>query len=316
MGVHCLQQGAMPSLRCVPSDLPDLEYVTLTEVACRRLYGRALTPGTDGTLSLYESEYRDDNRKTWKDDNGPYWMVDPLQTIAEGGEVAFDPDTSQAERENKLKAFRHAKCWLTNSGFRPSEAHARAQTTAARLSNGMADVAKKSAEFYRKLNRLVANGKIALFGIPVRNGRMVETPGRPNGVIHHQISPDYFMLPIAHDLFDNELGLDRTTGREQLPEPVSNPSCTAIHQLVQYKDVRLSTEHARQLVSNLNINEQKRAAVYAAVEVLGLCNLIPLGQKEWESEITAWVAANSKVTVTGRYVSGIVRKERSRLVQK
>lgn len=64
MSIKCLQQNNLPPLKIETASLPDVPYVTLTEVACLYLFAAPLSAGHSGTLREHLANVERKNLRT------------------------------------------------------------------------------------------------------------------------------------------------------------------------------------------------------------------------------------------------------------
>jgi hypothetical protein len=269
--IICLHQGNLPALMCVSAELPAGQNPTLTEVACLAVYGAPLKPGTgEGMLRGQLTASRIEGRVLWSYENGPAWLRPHLELIAAGRSWPIAPDAASESEQITLKAFDATEKWLSHGRKLPApegtpadvaarkarlaemsdaEAIAYALAEAERIERAERVVNARAARFYELLSEAVIAARIELKAIPVDpidGSWKLSRPGRPP---HVSVPPDYFNLPLAHNLYDNELDVHRHVSEQEAIDSVFNRIERANDaMLVRWTAVRIAREDAAWLL--------------------------------------------------------------------
>jgi hypothetical protein len=284
--IENLQQGNLPALVCEAVSLPLDRNVTLTELACYKIYGAALT---EVKIKLYRDALIRDCRVVWSHPDGPVWLRQHVELMAKKQQWQFKPSCSPEDREYALAWFPKARRWLLEMRMQPvpEDASNEARETKSRLTNlcecdaiqmaleaaklleaAEAVVNDRSAHFYAVLTNEVATGRVVLKGIPVgaKDGQFMTSKfGDPP---HKAIPQDYFNLPFVHNLYDNELEVNRFSSEEEIFHSIFNRTQRQfVESLVRYQDVRVPPEGVKQLLAALSGHSEPGQRIEATANV-------------------------------------------------
>jgi hypothetical protein len=265
------QQGNLPALVCEAVGLPPDSNVTLTELACYKIYG---APLTKEKLNHHQQALMRDCRAVWSHPDGPVWLREHFELMAKKQHWQFKPSCSPEDREHALAWFAKARRWLQEMRMQPApeDASNEVRETKSRLANlsesdaiqmaleaanqleaAEAAINERSAHFYSVLSNEVATGRVVLKGIPVgaKDGQIM--PPKWGEPPHKAIPQDYFNLPFEHDLYNNELAVKCCSSEEEIFHSIFNRTQQQfVESLVRYQAVRVPPEGVQRLLAALS----------------------------------------------------------------
>jgi hypothetical protein len=285
--IENLQQGKLPALACESASLPTDRNVSLTELACYKIYG---APLTTVKLKHHREALIRDCLAVWSHADGPVWLGKCYELMAQ--KQQWQSSRSPEDRERVRAWFAKARRWLevlrkqpapaaasneareTKSGLArltESDAIKTALEAAKRLEAAEAAINDRSADFYSVLSNEVATGRVVLKGLPVeaRYGQFIlpkfgESP-------HKAIPQDYFNLPFVHDLYDNELEVNCFSSEEEIFHSIFNRTRGQfVESFVRYQDVRVPPEGVKQLLAALSGHSEPGRHLGAKTNVLAI----------------------------------------------
>lgn len=270
--ITCLYEGHLPAIVCPGATLPTMHKPSLTEIVSLAVYGAPLKPGKgQGTLREQLGPLQIEGRALWRDDNGPGWLRSHLELIAVGKSWPFAPDTRDDNERITLGWFAKSQKWLSEwrkipvrEGL-PPEITAKAERLAAmsdaeaiefalaeaeRIDCAERVVNARAVQFYKTLSQFVVRDLVNLKAIPVNPDtgiRLQQEPGQP---LHTTMHRDHFNCPLVHNLYDNELEVNRFGSEAEVLEQLFNRTARANDAtLVKWVDVSVSFDDARKLLS-------------------------------------------------------------------
>ena len=270
--ITCFQAGDLPVIDRPPDTTESAGSHTLTEVVTAAIYGAPLKPGGDiGSLREACEPLRLEGRALWKDPNGPGWLRQHLELIAQGKAWPIERDTQDDCERDTLNRFAAAQRWLTEhrklgfadglppelaekvirlAGMTDAEAIAHALAEADRIERAESAINAKAADFYKLLSDAIANQRITLKAIATDPRTKAWLPRAPGEPPHQLIPADYFELPMVHDLWDNQLEANRFSTEAKLLDSIFNRIERENHGLlIKWSDVKIPPEHVGWLLS-------------------------------------------------------------------
>lgn len=270
--ITCTHRNALPAIVCAQSGLPKCHRPTLTEVASLAIYGAPLRPGRgDGTLREAMTPLQIEGRALWRNDNGPGYLVEHLNRISAGEPWPYKSDSVDNDERITLASFAAAERWLTRwrkaipaealppelakrvkalAAMSDAEAIQYAGSEADRIEQAEHAANRRAEAFYRVVSALVSRGQVELEAITVDRATgewLAREPGSPP---HTAIARQFFNLPMIHDLYDNQLDVDRFSSDSDLLDSLFNRVARSNDaKLVRWEDIRVSLDDARLLLS-------------------------------------------------------------------
>jgi hypothetical protein len=252
MSIRSSLQGKLPAIECEPADLvPEAAY-SLTEVACRYLYGVPFTPGTNGTLRQQRQASIDASMARWHDPNSPGWLIKNLELMLVGKEWKDVADCSPDSMTINNGYFVGAQRWLSQSGLTVKDALAKVKCAHEEIVRREADVAGRSERFYEVLTQLTANEGIRVRGVPYRDNQLISCDR--SRTLDEPVPTEYFLDNVLHHLDENSLDIQRFSTEEEMLDRIFNRHFQAEDaMLVEYRSVMISTADAEILLRSLGL---------------------------------------------------------------
>ena len=237
MSIECQQVGYLKALPFERAGLPDVPYVSLTEVVCCAIYGTPMTPGYDGSLSKLKSACFYLRLML---------MGPPVKKSA--AEIIFGDEPTTINISSRIEELASELTgeipeWLlplVNSFIQTGQRFDKIFEWFAINDDQFAVLDEALTEptrrFYRQLSHAAASGRVVLLGIRRGGDRGMDCT-------HEQIDPKNFIGKKVHDLDANEL---REPKKPNAPAALP-PSASNVPNSLNWTDVKVSLAHATML---------------------------------------------------------------------
>lgn len=278
----CLQGGNLPALEVQTTAIAVDTSLSLTEVVCIAIYGKALKAGNDpGSLESDMADLRQECGSLWRNVNGPGWLRSHMGLLSSGRSWAFPSEVSKDCKTITLSWFAAAQRWLKEgrklgaarelppqlaekarrlAQMTDAEAISCAIAEADRIERAESAINARSAAFYGLLNRAVMEGRVTLKAVPTDPETNTWSPIIRGEPPHRRVPIDFFELPLVHDLRENTLEFDNFSTNEKMVVSIFDRNERAKEAaLVKWADLKVSADDARWLLSTFSVNQKPRS---------------------------------------------------------